>query len=255
MTERKKENAILSREAKQSSQGGWAGSQPAGATGLEAWNQQAFAALRRPLIIFDLDGTLVDSYQTSVDSYRLVLEMLGLPPAPLPVLEALNGPTVEGCCRLLGLPQERQPEFEAALADVTDRLVPEQGRAFPGTLEMLAALQPLATLCLLTNGSTHYMELACEVIGLGGFFAERLAFTPGYTKAMRIAEWMAKFGATRTLMVGDRATDMAAAHAAGAQALGVTFGTGAVTEFTEADALAHNMSEVRACCLAFCEEA
>lgn len=221
---------------------------------VSAWEGGLHARLRRPMIVFDLDGTLLDSYEMSIECHRRAIEALGLPPVSREMLETLNGPTAEQECAMLGLPPKCLPELMAALERAEDDVVPARARLFPGTLEMLFALQDQATLCLLTNGQPHYMRLVCELTGVGPLFAERAGFTPGITKAMRIREWAQKHAALRVVMVGDRASDIEAARQAGAAALAVTYGSGTPAELAGADWIAADVGTACRLCAEFCEQ-
>ena len=232
--------------------GGWAAPCPGTHNAPCVWPGEQAARAPRPLIVFDLDGTLLDSYELANEGHRRAIAALGLPPVSLAVLEALNGPSAEGACHILGLPLSRQAELEAALEAADDVLIPTWARLFPGVLSMLEVLTGRATLCLLTHGQPSYLHAVCAVTGMEGFFAERAGFTPGVSKAMRIREWAQRHGAPRALMVGDRPTDLDAAREAGAVAVGVTYGAGSAQEMAGADALAHDLAQVCEICLAFC---
>jgi phosphoglycolate phosphatase len=209
----------------------------------------------KPLIVFDLDGTLLDSRETAMEGHRLAVEAMGLPPVSQEVLAALNGPNSEQSCRILGISVSRRAEFEAVMERIDDVILRQRGKLFPGVLSMLHELSAEATLGLLTNGSPAYMELACQVTGMTHCFAERTGFVPGFSKQDRIRAWQSRHGAPRALMVGDRAGDVAAAHAAGALAIGAVYGVGAPDELAQADALAADIRQVHSLCLAFLQGA
>ncbi len=222
--------------------------------GVEALESALYARERRPMIVFDLDGTLLDSYAMSIECHRRVIEAMGLPPVSQRMLELLNGPNAEQECQLLGLPVERAPELMAVMARVDEELVPTGAKLFPGVLDMLLTLQRESVLCLLTNGLPSYMRAVCDVTGIGSFFAERAGFALGVTKAMRLTEWAQKHHALRVLMVGDRHTDVEAAREAGVQSIAVTYGSGPVSELRAADQLAGDVDALCRACLAFCRQ-
>jgi phosphoglycolate phosphatase-like HAD superfamily hydrolase len=185
---------------------------------------------------------------------RRALAALGLPPPTAEVLEMLNGPSPAEACALLGLPAERAGEVGAAMAWAEAELVPACARLFDGVPEMLADLGDRATLCLLTNGQTSYMEQVCQVTGIGPLFAERAGSEPGISKVARLRGWLARYAPHRALVVGDRPTDIAAARQVGATALGVIYAGGPPVPLDGADALAAGIAEVRRYCLRFCAE-
>jgi phosphoglycolate phosphatase-like HAD superfamily hydrolase len=238
------------KEASQAQGGAWAGGALPTHAGL--MDIQEYLHTQPPLIVFDLDGTLLDSAEMAVRCHIRVLAEMGLPPVSRDVLDSLNGPSVEEKCVMLGLPPERQDEMEAALVRAEAVLVPTQARLFPGVPDMLAALHGRAVLCLLTNGQPSYLRMVCEVTGIGAWFAEQAGYTRGITKAGRIRAWTEAHAAPRVLMVGDRPTDVASAHEAGALALGVTYGNGRPEQMHEADALAGDIGAVLRYCEQFC---
>ena len=129
------------------------------------------------------------------------------------------------------------------------QLVKSSGVVYPGTLEMLSALYPHAHLTILTNGSPVYCRTCIEEYGFAPYIGKSSGFAPGVTKAMRIAQWEQETGARRVIVVGDRKTDVDNARAAGAYAVGVTFGMGSREELSEADVLCDTMEQVKAACL------
>lgn len=105
------------------------------------------------LIIYDLDGTLIDSTEAIVNAFNTVLAAEGVTP-PLPgVIESLIGEPMPEILRKL-LPPEKQGEvqrFWDAYIPVYARISPEKTRVLPGVTETLRTfkarnlLQSIAT--------------------------------------------------------------------------------------------------------------
>ena len=206
-------------------------------------------ALKRPvLIVFDLDGTLTDSAALGRVLFKRVFALLGFGEISDELADSFNGPSSDEVCRIMGI-EHRKDEYNALIDEVETALVKSSGVIYPGTLEMLAALAPHAHLTILTNGSPAYCKTCIEEYGFAPYISKSCGFTPGVTKAMRIREWERETGARRVIVVGDRKTDIDNARAAGAYAVGVTFGMGSREELLEADALCDTMEQVKAACL------
>jgi len=206
-------------------------------------------ALKRPvLIVFDLDGTLTDSAALGRVLFKKVFALLGFGEISDALADSFNGPSSDEVCRIMGI-EHRKDEYNALIDEVETALVKSSGVIYPGTLEMLAALAPHAHLTILTNGSPVYCKTCIEEYGFAPYISKSCGFTPGVTKAMRIREWEQETGARRVIVVGDRKTDINNARAAGAYAVGVTFGMGSVEELSEADALCGTMEQVKDACL------
>ena len=88
-----------------------------------------------------------------------------------------------------------------------------------------------------------------EVYGFKPYITLHSGYVSGVTKAQRIAQWERETGAQRVIVVGDRATDISNARAAGAYAVGVTFGMGSEQELAGADVLCSSMAQVTKACM------
>ena len=102
---------------------------------------------------------------------------------------------------------------------------------------------------ILTNGSQRYCEACIETFALSPYIVLHSGFVSGVTKAQRIRQWQGETGATMVIVVGDRVTDIENARAAGAYAIGVTYGMGDREELAGADCLCDTPQEVAACCM------
>lgn len=117
-------------------------------------------------VIFDADGTLVDSEETSLDVLREHAQAAGVAFAPGEDLLHLRGrPMRENIVRLgerLGrpLPADFETTLRAAMALRFRAGVP----AMPGALEVLRQLR--VPFCVATNGPRAKVELTLEVSGL-----------------------------------------------------------------------------------------
>ena len=149
----------------------------------------------------------------------------------------------------MGVGEDRKPLYNQLIEEVEPELVYEIGRIYPGTVEMLAALAPHATLAILTNGTHVYCSTCIEAYGFAPYISLHCGYVSGVTKAERIAQWERETGAQRVIVVGDRATDVSNARAAGDYAVGVTFGMGSEEELSGADVICSSMAQVTKACM------
>ena len=207
-------------------------------------------ASKRPvLIVFDLDGTLTDSAELGRVLFKRVFAMMGYGEISDALADSFNGPSADEVCRIMGVGEDRKPLYNQLIEEVEPELVYEIGRIYPGTVEMLAALAPHATLAILTNGTHVYCSTCIEAYGFAPYISLHCGYVSGVTKAERIAQWERETGAQRVIVVGDRATDVSNAHAAGAYAVGVTFGMGSEEELSGADVICSSMAQVTKACM------
>ncbi len=185
--------------------------------------------LSRPeLIVFDLDGTLVDSAPDIAHAVDIMLDKLGLPPAGEVRVRGWIG---NGVAMLVkrALAGERHPEGEpprldealALFMDAYAAHLCDRGRLYEGVAEGLARIKAegYRTACV-TNKHSRFTEPLLEQLGI----AHYLDFVgsgdqfgkhkPDPEPLLKAAE---HFGVEpkRCLMVGDSANDAEAARRAG----------------------------------------
>ncbi len=183
-------------------------------------------------VIFDLDGTLVDSLGDIAAAMNRSLAARGFPTHPLDAYRSFIG---EGVQKLVerALPPDRQQERGALLkdyeADYAEHLL-ESSVPYPGIPQLLEALTargtPMAVLSNKPDGPTR--QLVQALLGRWPFRAvagERpgIPRKPDPTAALQLARAM-EVPAAEVTFVGDTLVDVATARAAGMRPLGVLWG-------------------------------
>jgi len=185
-------------------------------------------------LLFDLDGTLVDSLPDLTRALNAVLAEAGLPPAGLELSRRYVG---DGARAML----ERgfAAHGRAVPADGLDRFLTvyescltRETRPFPGVVETLARLAEAGwTLAVCTNKTERHSRLVLQALGLRPFFA---AVAGGDTWPERkpdgrhLTRTLAALGkpTAGAVMVGDGLNDLLAARDAGIPAVLVAWGYG-----------------------------
>ena len=225
------------------------GAQPASACGAGV-----LAAKQPVLIVFDLDGTLTDSAHLGRVLFKRVFMEMGFGEISDALADSFNGPTADEVCRIMGIGPDRRAQYDRLIDEIEVELVHTIGRVYPGVHEMLADLSQRAHLAILTNGSAAYCAACVAHYGFAPYIELSAGYVAGVTKAARIGMWARALGAQRVIVVGDRRTDIDNARAAGAYAVGVTFGMGSREELSGADALCDTARQVTQACLRVIEE-
>lgn len=185
-------------------------------------------------IVFDVDGTLVDSQHTVVHCMGLAFTEQGLPDPGAAAIRATIGLKLEVAINsLLPEPDEarawqlvegyRRAFF--ALLDQPDYEEP----LFPGTLELLAALDhPEIFLGIATGKNRRGLRRVLERHALHDRFHNLKTADdgPGKPHPPLLEAAMGEVGAepAQTVMIGDTTYDMEMARAAGCAAVGVSWG-------------------------------
>jgi phosphoglycolate phosphatase len=187
------------------------------------------------LIVFDFDGTLVDSLRFIVTAFSRAFEDQGFS-APAPAaIQRLVGLSLEAAAARL-LPDSGDVEaaervvaaYRAAFQDMRARnLVAEP--LYPGVRETLALLnQPEVCLGIATGKSRRGLVSSLERHDLSGLFVtlQTADDGPGKPHPEILHRAMSEVGAgpEETVVIGDTSYDMEMAANAGVRALGVAWG-------------------------------
>jgi phosphoglycolate phosphatase len=188
------------------------------------------------VVVFDLDGTLVDSAPDLIGSLNVILHEKGLPALALPAARSLVGrgarAMIEQGFAAAGEPLdagETQALVRRFIAVYRDRIAFES-RAFDGVETALDELAGAgARLCVCTNKFTDLSVALLDALDLSRHFAAvigpDLAPAPKPDARHLITAIEAAGGRReRAVMVGDSAADVGAARAAGVPSIVVSFG-------------------------------
>lgn len=207
-----------------------------------------------PLIVFDLDGTLVDSSGDLANAVNAALARLDPAARTIP-LDVVRGFIGSGARNLVARslahagvtasPEDALPVF---LEEYAARLT-EQTRFYPGVEDALARLTDYR-LAVLTNKPGDMSRRILETLGAGERFfrvyggGDLPARKPEPEGLLRlIAEAGVKPAAT--VMVGDSAIDVRTGRAAGAVTVGVTYGFDPESLASEPpDAVLHSLADL-----------
>lgn len=189
-------------------------------------------------VIFDLDGTLVDSLPGIEYSARTAIESV-LPGVPMPDLKAIIGPPIAAMFARLW--PDLDPEKMARLVAAFRSHYAEKGcldsLPFPGVMDSLSRLQAAGLrMFVLTNKPAAPTKTILVALGLAEFFAGVLApdspESPFASKPDGARALMRRFAldADQTTLVGDGADDAAAAEACGFRFIAAAYGYGTAAE-------------------------
>ena len=183
-------------------------------------------------VLFDHDGTLVDSLSCVVEATNGALAAIGRPVLTRDqVVAEMGWPTTPRMGRHAGLDD---PGQRAALAkDFYVRLhaVPHLARAYPGVLALLERLRAAGVpMAVVSNNAGTFCRGVCATLGLAPYLSHILgeedipAPKPDGSGLLRGAQCLGVDPA-ECWYVGDTEVDLRAARAAGMRVIGVTWGT------------------------------
>jgi len=193
------------------------------------------------LLVFDLDGTLIDSAQDLCNSVNATLAHFGCKQLPDEVVASYIG---DGAIMLI-----RRALFGVDAVEIDEPLLAQAYAwfldyyrehkldftyAYSGVLESLAALRrlhdgPPRAMAVLTNKPVRPAQAICEALNLAPFFLHVYGGNSFKTKKPDpegIVSLMNEAGAKpeETVMIGDSQVDVETARNAGTWSIGCTFG-------------------------------
>jgi len=210
-----------------------------------------------PALIFDLDGTLVDTAPDLLAATNAVLAAERRPGVDPESLRHMVGHGARALIRQafaatgLPVPDDDLPRLVDSFIAQYRRNIAGASRPFPGVPETLAALKAEgARLGVLTNKPQELTDLLLPVVGLDRFFgavlgAGRLSFNkPDARTFEAVVKELGGRGAG-AVMIGDSATDVATARNAGVEVILVGYGyTPEPARTLGADAVVEDFREI-----------
>ena len=187
-----------------------------------------------PLMVFDLDGTLVDALPDLTAALNRMLAARGLQPLAQADVRPMIGDgtkkLVERALGARGAPYDDATE-RAMVADYTAHVAAES-RPYPGVNATLARLQEAGwKFAICTNKSTAATQALLAALDIAHWFAALGcgdSFPVRKPDPAHLAGTIAAAGGTvaRSLMVGDHANDIAVGKALGVPTIFASWGYG-----------------------------
>lgn len=210
------------------------------------------------LVLFDCDGTLTDSGGLIHETMRRTFAHFGKPEPGLDDTKAIIGLTLDiAIARMQGKSHAGDEEVEMtayykSLFAVVRQDLGFKETLFPGIKDMIEVIGPRDDLLIgaVTGKSRRGLNLVMQTHGFDQYFiVSRTADDcPSKPHPAMVTECCDETGmrAADTLVIGDAVYDMQMAKAAGATAIGVSWGYAPVEALKEAgaDAIVHHPKEL-----------
>jgi len=189
------------------------------------------------LLVFDLDGTLVDSCKDLCNSINGMLRHFDRHPLPDSVIASYIGDGASMLVRrALGDPDDNAMHGQALtyFLDYYREHLLDNTYVYPGVLESLEALKTAPdgmprAMAVLTNKPVRPSQVICDALGLSPYFFQIYGGNSFSTKkpdpqALITLMREANVTPAETLMIGDSNVDVLTARNADAWVLGCRFG-------------------------------
>ena len=193
-------------------------------------------------VVFDLDGTLIDSRRDLADAANALIVERGGAPLEVDRIASMVG---EGAAKLVMRAMKAanltRDDLDAALArflELYDERLLAHTRLYDGTRDMLETLRARATLAVLTNKPQRPTERILDGLGIAPFFTHVVGGDTAHGRkpdpaGLRYLMSAAGAAVDGTTMIGDSAIDLRTARAAGVRCCLVRYGFGFPTAAQE----------------------
>ncbi|MBF0593400.1 MAG: HAD-IA family hydrolase, partial [Candidatus Omnitrophica bacterium] len=165
------------------------------------------------IVIFDLDGTLVDAYQAITDSINFMMRKLGRPRQTLKMVTRSVGHGVEGLIRCF-IEEERVAEALKIFRAHHDQRLRRKLRIMPGARALLASLKKRGCrMAIASNRPSKFCHIIIEQLGIDHYFdwvicADAVKNAKPAPDVLRAILKAAKLKPAQAVYVGDMTVDL-----------------------------------------------
>lgn len=210
------------------------------------------------LIIFDFDGTLVDTSEDIMDAINQLLHEYGKTPLTLQQVKDHIGEGFTPFIKALALEREKDPRFAEKVFDrfqfYYDKRLMEKSTFYEGAEAFLKEFQkfPDSRIGIVSNKPEYQVRIMIKAFGIEEihlveiFGGDRFDKKKPDPKPLQEMMRLANAKPDETVMIGDSRADVEAAKAAGTHFIGVSFGYNTVEALKGfgADRFIHHFGEL-----------
>jgi len=188
--------------------------------------------MRYDAVIFDLDGTLIDSSEGIVHAAEETIRILGYPEIQREDLISYIGPPIgNAIIARNGYGDEELKRFNSLFRGLYKDKYLMEAKIYPGIMDVLRDLRGSVFIGIATNKRTDYTMILLERLKISQMCDEVQALDmEGHLNKKDLIENCIKASRAksrdRVVVVGDTRSDEAAAKECGADFIGVTYGFG-----------------------------
>ena len=178
-------------------------------------------------ILFDLDGTLLDTLEDLLDATNVALRHFGCPERTLPELRTFVGNGARNQLRLSLPGKADDPDLEEVLAFYKEYYsghCQNKTAPYPGVMEALAELGEQYPMAIVSNKPDAAVKTLCAQYFPGVYALGEAADCPRKPAPDMVYKAMKAIGVEKCIYVGDSEVDIRTAKNAGVSCVSVLWG-------------------------------
>lgn len=205
-------------------------------------------------VLFDLDGTLVDSLEDLTDAVNHIRSAFSLLPLTGDAVRLKIGKGARNLVEQV-LPDAPDADIDRALGlflEFNREHIADKSRLYPGILEMLHHIASLGIkMVIVSNKHEDLSRLIIQALGISDLFESICGgntYKEGKPSPLPLLKEVEKleFAPYECVMVGDSINDIEAGERADIATIACAWGYGSTEELAGADAFAHSPQELLA---------
>ena len=188
------------------------------------------------IILFDLDGTLIDSTEAILESFHFAYDFYNEKHPSDEEIKALIGHPLDVMFSRLGIDEERVWDFVAVYKEHYRKISTQKTVLLPYAREAVELASSFAKLGIVTTKTGKYSQVLMEHFGLMEKFEVLIGREhvehpkPHAEPILKALEYFEHFDKRDVWMIGDTELDLIAADAAGVNSIAVLSGYGTKKE-------------------------
>ncbi|MFY4765301.1 HAD family hydrolase [Campylobacter sp. GB48] len=180
-------------------------------------------------ILFDLDGTLIDSTSAILDGFDAAFKAFGEPLRDYEAIKALIGFPLDAAFEKLGVPKEKTSGYINAYRSIYQKIYIKQTSLLSLAKESVYEASLFADLAVVTTKSSKFSKPLLDHLGIGEYFKviigrDDVTYPKPNAESILLALEKLSKSKENAFMIGDTHLDIQAACNAGIKPIAVSSG-------------------------------
>lgn len=186
--------------------------------------------MKNCIILFDLDGTLIDSTEAVYESFCVAFKHFQNKTPDFEAVKSQIGHTLDEMLKILGVKEDEIPQYINIYKEHYRQICNAKTTLLPKAKEAILEAYSFANLGVVTTKTGQYSKMLLDNMGVGNYFTciigreNVINPKPDAEPILKALEFFSPVPKNQIYMLGDTPLDIQAADSAGIQSIAVTTG-------------------------------